>query len=163
MPGKYRNSFLLLLFCYIFIRNEAHFWLGCVLLLYPFSIISSPETGLIFDLKNSRKWKNVMNEKKVCDDHKILSFNGFRRKQKHIILDIFHKWADIMLQQFASFRFGGNLIRKHFGFTVLHNYFFLLLPRAKILLKGLKIHTHLEMITPPFVTVKTIPGMTLVD
>lgn len=46
------------------------------------------------------------------------------RREHIILLDAFHKWADIMLQQFASFRFGGNLIRKHFDFAVPHNYLF---------------------------------------
>lgn len=135
----------LLLFCYIFIRNEAHFGWVSLFSLYPFSIISSPkQTQRSFDFwfeKSSRKWKNVMNEKRYVMITRFYHLMVLEEKREHIILlDIFHKWADIVLQQWARFRFGGNLIRKHFDFTVPHNYFPFFTSGKTILLKGLKTH-----------------------
>lgn len=84
-----------------------------------------------------------MNEKRYVNSVMITRFYhlmALEEKKEHIILlDILHKWADIMLQQCACFRFGGNLIRKHFDSTVPRNCFSFL-PWAKTLVKGLKIH-----------------------
>lgn len=125
MLNKYRSSFSFL--AAVFLRNAIflfatkHILVG--LPVYPFSIISSPRRHSIFDLKRNepkaaaaRKVEKSNEWKKVCDDHKILSFNARRKKTKHIILD-FRKNRYYIGETFPfpPLRFGGNLIRRHFA------------------------------------------------
>lgn len=96
MPNKYGSSFFRPGCRFprnaIFLFATKHISVG--LPVYPFSIISSPRRHSIFDLKRNEakaaaptKVEKSNEWKKVCDDHKILSFNARRKKTKHIILD----------------------------------------------------------------------------